>query len=198
GVIYYWGTSVQGQGFRITNGVVNPTAVSQTPFAIGFPGAQPSISANGMDPNSAIAWALRVDNFGQAGPEELLAFKAADLSQQLYSSNGTSFRDRFGSSVKFVFPIVTNGRGFAASNGRLSVLGLLPTPAAAPAAPSNLAATALSDTQIQLSWTNNAAAPSPATGVEIFRATASAGPFTQVATVARDVSAFTDSGLTPS
>src|SRR5262249_33380064 len=84
GLIYYWGTGVEGKAFRITNGVVNPTPVSQTPFAIGFPGAQPSISANGMDPNSAIMWALRVDNFGQAGPEELLAFKVADLSQQLY------------------------------------------------------------------------------------------------------------------
>src|SRR5262249_54892061 len=35
-------------------------------------------------------------------------------------------------------------------------------------------------------------------GVEVFRATAAAGPFTQVATVARDVNIFTDSDLTPS
>src|SRR5262249_13728819 len=76
GLIYYWGTSNPAQAFRITNGVVNPTPVSQTPFAIGFPGAQPSISSNGADPNSAVMWALRVDNFGQNGPEELMAFKA--------------------------------------------------------------------------------------------------------------------------
>src|SRR5262249_33971965 len=60
GIIYYWGTSAQGKAFRVTNGVVNPTPISQTPFAIGFPGAQPSMSANGSDGNSAIMWALRV------------------------------------------------------------------------------------------------------------------------------------------
>src|SRR5262249_53304252 len=37
GIIYYWGTSTQGKAFRVTNGVVNPTPISQTPFAIGFP-----------------------------------------------------------------------------------------------------------------------------------------------------------------
>src|SRR5712692_4177331 len=45
GLIYYWGTSVPAEAFRITNGVVNPTPITQTTFAIGFPGAQPSISS---------------------------------------------------------------------------------------------------------------------------------------------------------
>src|SRR5437660_26586 len=86
GLIFHWGTSVQGQAFRITNGVVDPTPVTQTPFAVGFPGAQPSISSNGTDPNSAIMWALRVDNYGQKGPEALMAFKAEDMSTEIYGS----------------------------------------------------------------------------------------------------------------
>src|SRR5262249_6965470 len=123
GLIYYWGTSVEGKAFRITNGVVDPNPVTQTPFAVGFPGAQPSISSNGMDPNSAIMWALRVDNFGQKGPEALMAFKAEDMSTEIYGSFMTDQRDLFGSSVKFVYPIVTNGHVYAASNGVLAVFG---------------------------------------------------------------------------
>src|SRR5262249_55381755 len=146
GLIYYWGTSSQMKAFRITNGVINPTPVTQTTFAIGFPGAQPSISANGT--GNAIAWALRVDNFGQNGPAELMAFNATNFQQQLYSSNKTDLaspitdlRDRFGGSVKFNYPIVTNGKVFAGSNGFLSVFGLLNDDGNPPnAAPSNLAA----------------------------------------------------------
>src|SRR5262249_19095117 len=47
GLIYYWGSSSQMKAFRITNGVINPTPVTQTAFTINFPGAQPSISSNG-------------------------------------------------------------------------------------------------------------------------------------------------------
>ena len=143
GLIYYWGTSTGGKAFRITNGVVDPNPVTQTNFAMGFPGGQPSISANGADPFSAIMWTLRVDNFGQRGPAELMAFKAEDLSEQIYSSNSAGLRDQFGSSVKFTFPIVTNGHVYAGSNGVLAVFGLLPTPATAPAAPSGLTGTGL-------------------------------------------------------
>jgi hypothetical protein len=197
GLIYYWGTSVQGKAFRITNGVVDPNPVTQTPFAVGFPGAQPSISSNGMDPNSAIMWALRVDNFGQRGPAALMAFKAEDMSTEIYGSFATDQRDLFGSSVKFTFPIVTNGHVYAGSNGVLAVFGLFPTPAAAPAAPSNLTGTALEGgTQIQLSWTNNFTTASPATGNKIYRSPDGVN-FQQIATVNRNATTFTDSGLTP-
>jgi hypothetical protein len=197
GIIYYWGTSVPAEAFRVSNGVVNPTPISQTPFAIGFPGAQPSISANGSDPSSAIMWALRVDNFGQKGPAELMAFKAEDLSQEIYSSNATGLRDQFGSSVKFIYPIVSNGHVFAGSNGFLSVFGLFPTPAAAPAAPSSLMGTALQGgTQITLSWANNFTTASPATATKIYRSQDGVS-FQPIATVSRNTTTFTDSGLTP-
>jgi hypothetical protein len=197
GIIYYWGTSVPAEAFRITNGVINPTPITQTTFAIGFPGAQPSISSNGANGTSAIMWALRVDNYGQKGPAELMAFKAEDLSTELYSSNATGMRDQFGSSVKFTYPIVSNGHVYAGSNGFLSVFGVFPTAAAAPAAPSNLTGTGLQGgTQIQLSWTNNFTAASPATGNKIYRSPDGVN-FQQIATVNRNATTFTDSGLTP-
>src|SRR5262249_7593116 len=180
------------------NGVVNPTPISQTPFAIGVPGAQPSISANGSNGNSAIMWALRVDNFGQKGPEELMAFKAEDLSQQLYSSNATSLRDNFGASVKFNFPIVTNRHVYAATEEHLTVFGLFPTPARAPDARSNLTGTAIQGgTQVQLTWTNPPLGTDhDPTGIKILRSTDGVN-FSVVAQVDRFTNTYLDSGLTP-
>jgi hypothetical protein len=197
GLIYYWGTSAPGLAFRITNGVIDPNPVTQTPFDVAFPGAQPSISANGTDPNSAIMWALRVDNYGQQGPAALMAFKAEDMSTEIYGSFAEGQRDQFGTSVKFTMPIVSNGHVYAPSNGFLSVFGLFPAAAAAPAAPSNLTGTGLAGgTQIQLTWTNNATAASPATGIEIYRSPDGVN-YQQIGTVRRDATTFTDTGLTP-
>src|SRR5262249_54040760 len=103
----------------------------------------------------------------------------------------------FGSSVKFTYPIVTNGHVYAGSNGVLAVFGMFPTPAAAPAAPSNLTATGLpGGTQVQLSWNNNFTAASPATANKIYRSPDGV-TFQQIATVSRNATTFTDSGLTP-
>jgi hypothetical protein len=201
GLLFYWGTSVQGKAFRITNGVVNPNPVSQTSFTIGFPGSQPSISSNGTDGSTAIMWALRGDNFGQNGPETLLAFNAENLGQQLWSSNDVPSRDATGTSVKFVFPIVSNGHVYVGSNGFLTGYGLFPAHAAAPATPTNFQVMQLppaqgGDTKLQLSWTNPT--PNDATLIKIERSTAGAGgPFTQVAQVGGDQTMFTDMGLMP-
>ena len=199
GLIYYWGTSNPGQAFRITNGVINPTPVSVTPFAVGFPGAQPTISSNGSDPNSAIMWALRSDNYGQNGPETLYAFNAENLSQLLYASDGTSLRDQFGSSVKFTDPIVSNGHVYAGSNGHLTIFGMFPTAAAVPAAPSNLQGTPVAGgTQIQLTWTNPPLGTDhDPTGIKILRSSDGVN-YAMVAEVDRFTNSYTDSGLTPS
>ena len=76
-------------------------------------------------------WGLRVDNFGQNGPAALMAFRAEDLSTEIYGSTMTDRRDQFGGSVKFTAPIITNGHVYAGSNGVLAVFGLFPSPAAA-------------------------------------------------------------------
>jgi hypothetical protein len=199
GLIYYWGTGVQGKAFRITSGVVNPTPVNQTPFTIGFPGAQPSISSNGTNGSSAIMWALRTDNFGQQGPATLLAFNAENLGQQLWSSNDVIGRDTTGTSVKFIMPIVTNGHVYAGTSGFLTGYGLLPPHAAVPAVPTALQVTQVppaqgGSTKLTVSWTNP---DSNATLIKIERSTAGAGgPFTQIAQVG-PTNTFTDMGLTP-
>jgi hypothetical protein len=64
-----------------------------------------------------------------------------------------------------------------------------------PAAPSSLTASAVSSSQVNLSWADNA---SNETGFKIERKTGSGGAWGQVATVGANVTAWSDSGLSAS
>ncbi|MCF7954780.1 MAG: DUF6288 domain-containing protein [Phycisphaerae bacterium] len=66
-----------------------------------------------------------------------------------------------------------------------------PAPAP-PAAPSGLSATAISKSQIDISWTDNA---TNETGFKIERSDRNNGNFVQIATVGADVTSFSDTGL---
>jgi len=63
----------------------------------------------------------------------------------------------------------------------------------APSAPSGLTATAVSSTQINLSWTDNAVNE---TGFKIERKTGAGGTYAQIATVGANVTAYNNTGLT--
>lgn len=62
-----------------------------------------------------------------------------------------------------------------------------------PSAPSTLTATSISASQINLAWADNSSIES---GFKIERATASAGPFSQIATVAANVKTYSNTSLT--
>ncbi len=61
-----------------------------------------------------------------------------------------------------------------------------------PSAPSSLTATAASSSQINLKWTDNSGIE---TGFKVERATASAGPFTQIVAVGANVTTYSNTGL---
>ncbi len=63
----------------------------------------------------------------------------------------------------------------------------------APAAPSGLAATAVSSSQINLSWTDNA---TNETGFKIERKTGAGGTYAEIATVGAGITTYSDTGLT--
>ena len=64
-----------------------------------------------------------------------------------------------------------------------------------PAAPSALLASAVSSTQINLSWTDNSGNEA---GFKVERATASGGPWTQIGTTGAGVTTYADTGVSPS
>src|SRR5215472_8220358 len=101
GKVYYWGIKDFLRSFTVTNGMLSPTDVGSVLF--GFPGATPTISANGT--SNAILWALESDAFsdtGPGGPTVLFAYDAGNLSAgPLYNSSQKSARDNPGSAIKF-------------------------------------------------------------------------------------------------
>jgi hypothetical protein len=83
-----------------------------------FPGATPTVSANGGD--SGIVWAIQ-----KASPAVLVAYNATNLSSEIYASSESGSRDQLTAGVKFAVPIVANGKVYVGSQGALTVFGLL-------------------------------------------------------------------------
>ncbi len=200
GIIYYHGTGDVLKGFRISNGHIDdtPADILRSGVSSGFPGTQPVVSANGIanptSPTNGIVWELQVDGFGGGRPAVLHAFNATNLGQELYNSSQMGSRDQLGAAVKFTAPAVADGKVFVGTQTSLSVFGLFQQTGQPPAAPSNLVATAISGTQIGLSWQNNA---TNASGVKIERS-ADGTHYTQIAQVAGSETTYYDGGLTPS
>jgi hypothetical protein len=206
GYLYYHGSGDVLKSFELVapadgKGTPMLRLASQSPANTNFPfpGGQPVISANGAQ--DGIVWDADVHLRGERsdlGPAELFAYNAADVSQVLYHSNQTSRRDLAGNAVKFINPTVTNGHVYLGTQYRLDVYGLFDDDGQPPAdAPSNLSVQPEADhadTQLVLSWTNKAA---NATGIRIERAI-QGGQFMTIATVFRQSTTFTDTGLTPS
>ena len=95
----------------------------------GSPGGSLTVSANGGASGSGIVWAeLSTSESGNHGTVAgvLRAFNAETL-QELWNSELSPARDRLGTLVKFVAPVVVNGKVYAVTyDNALAVYGLLP------------------------------------------------------------------------
>ena len=117
--VYYGAVGDNIKAFAISNAQLAGTPASQTGNAFGYPGATPSISANGT--SNAILWAA--ENSGSA---VLHAYDATNLSHELYNSNQASGgRDQFGAGNKFITPMITNGKVYVGTTNGVGVFGLL-------------------------------------------------------------------------
>jgi hypothetical protein len=99
-------------------GQFNTSPASQSPGTFGFPGATPSISAQGG--SNGIVWAIE-----RAGAAVLHAYDATNLGSELWNSanNGA---DQAGGAVKFTVPTVANGKVYVGTASEISVYGLSP------------------------------------------------------------------------
>jgi hypothetical protein len=117
--VYYGavGDSIKAFGISAAQ-LVSPPA-SQTANAFPYPGATPSISANGT--GNAILWVAE-----NATPAVLHAYDAKNLSTELYNSNqAASGRDQFGVGNKFITPMIINGKVYVGTTNGVGVFGLL-------------------------------------------------------------------------
>jgi fibronectin type 3 domain-containing protein len=115
-----------------------------------------------------------------------------NFSQLAVLGNVTSYKDTgLSAGTKYYYEVAASN---AAGSSAFSNVANATTNAAlsAPAAPSNLAATAVSSSQVNLTWTNNA---SNATGIAIQRSTDGVN-YTAIASLGGSVSSYSDTGLT--
>jgi hypothetical protein len=124
--IYYLAINDVLKAFSISNGLMSPAPVSRSNHSFGFPGATPSISANGTD--GAIVWAIQADAYGTSGPAVLRAYNATNLAESLFSSSDAGTRDQLGPAQKFAVPTIVNGKVYVGTGFGLSVFGNLGAP----------------------------------------------------------------------
>jgi hypothetical protein len=196
-LIYWHGAGDVLKAYSLmSNGLLSGSPIAQTQIPFGFPGATPSISANGTQ--NGIIWEIDNTFYGFPGPGPnpgvLHAYDATSL-RELYNSNQFGALDQLSAAVKFTVPTVTNGHVYVGSQYSVSVFGLIPAPTAVPLAPEHLDATATSPTSIQLTWT---ADPTNARGIKVFRSVGDSRHFVQIAEVNRFLTRYVDTGLSPS
>ncbi len=119
GKIYYGGMNDSMKIFSLTNGRFSPaSAISSSSRTNNFPGATPSVSANGT--NNGVVWFIQ-----KANPAVLVAYNATNFSTELYnSSQAVAGRDQLANGVKFATPTVANGKVFVGGSNSVAVFGL--------------------------------------------------------------------------
>jgi hypothetical protein len=119
GTIYYGSASDAVKAFPVEKATVPLTASSRSQNRYHYPGATPTVSANGT--TNGIVWTVE-----NANPAILHAYDATNLANEIYSSSQASNgRDQF-SDNKFITPMVANGRVYIGTPDSVVVFGILP------------------------------------------------------------------------
>jgi hypothetical protein len=123
GQIYLWGNGGSLEAYSLTNDMLSQSPTSKSAETSQFPGSTPAVSSNGT--TNGIVWAVETDAYTSSGPAILRAYNATNVSNLLYGSNLTSGRDTLGPAVKFVVPVVANGKVYVGTQKEVDVFGLL-------------------------------------------------------------------------
>jgi len=117
--VYYGAVSSSIEAFTITNAKLSAGPAFQTSNTFSYPGATPSISANGT--SNGIVWAVE-----NTSPAVLHAYNATNLNELYNSNQASGGRDQFGAGNKFITPTIVNGKVFVGTPNGVAVFGLLP------------------------------------------------------------------------
>ncbi|MGB7728338.1 MAG: hypothetical protein WBL50_09920 [Candidatus Acidiferrum sp.] len=117
--VYFGAVNDTLKAFSISNAKLVPEPSSKTAAHFAYPGATPSVSANGT--SNGIVWAVEARGSEAA---VLHAYDAKNLGTELYNSTHAHGRDAFADN-KFITPMIANGRVFVGTLTGVMVFGLL-------------------------------------------------------------------------
>jgi hypothetical protein len=116
--VYYGASGDFLKAFAINSGRLSGSPTSRSANSIPYPGATPSISANGS--GNGIVWSV-VNN----STAELHAYDAGNLSRELYNSNqAANSRDHFGNGNKYMTPTIAKGHVYVGTPNGIAIFGL--------------------------------------------------------------------------
>jgi hypothetical protein len=127
-LVYNWSEDDVLVAYQLIDGKLTAPYRQGVVRSPGHPGGSLTISANGSAANSGIVWAsipTKDAKLVLAGGI-LRAFNAETL-QEIWTSEQSAARDRVGTFIKFVPPVVANGKVYMATQDKgVAVYGLLP------------------------------------------------------------------------
>jgi Bacterial Ig-like domain (group 2) len=128
--VYIWGSNDVLKAYTLTNGLLGRSPRSSSNNSFGFPGATPSISANGN--TNGIVWVIdSTTQFGSGAPPPnpavLHAYDATNVANEIWnSSEPPNDPDTAGKAVKFAVPTIANGKVYIGTSGEVDVYGIVP------------------------------------------------------------------------
>ena len=117
--VYFGAVGEPIEAFSVANGELSLPYAMLASTVFPYPGATPSISANGD--SNALLWAVENGTTGI-----LHGYDATNLVNEVYNSGTNAARDQFLSN-KFAVPMITNGKVYLGTAAGVIVFGLLPT-----------------------------------------------------------------------
>ncbi len=180
--VYTWDIGDTLKAFQYNGNDLNTPAFQSGSITIGGePAAYLSLSANGT--SNGIVWANAVlsgnANHGSV-PGVLRANNADNVATELYNNQTNASRDTCDNFAKNGYPTIANGKVYLGSfgtanagSGELCIYGLFPTNCTTPTNPGSLTATAVSSSQVNLSWTASTDSTGCPISYSVFRSTTS-------------------------
>jgi hypothetical protein len=128
-LIYNWAEDDVLVAYRLSGGRLTTPYAQGVVRSPGHPGGSLTISSNGSAASTGIVWASipTSQNAKWALTAGILRAFNADTLEQIWTSERNAARDRVGTLVKFVPPVVVRGKVYMATHdGTVAVYGLLP------------------------------------------------------------------------
>ena len=128
-LVYNWSEDGFLTAYQLSGGTLSPSYLQGVARSPGHPGGSLTVSARGSAANTGIVWASmpRSEDAISGLHAGILRAYNAETLVEIWTSEQNATRDKTGTLIKFVPPVIANGKVFMANhNNAVAVYGLLP------------------------------------------------------------------------